>query len=95
MYSLSHPQFYFLIDVKKMLIIMVMKECPKCGSSNIGEGLMCGTQVLTNLCFYSTNDKSFSAIKPDIKSWVCLNCGYLESYADKPLLEKLEQKLNK
>jgi predicted nucleic-acid-binding Zn-ribbon protein len=70
-----------------------MYMCSKCGSSNVEEGVL--ESHTSNLTFRSKRAKNIISITPRVDAWVCLNCGYIESYADKSLLEKLEQELNK
>jgi predicted nucleic-acid-binding Zn-ribbon protein len=73
---------------------MVMKQCPKCKSNNIGGGKIFSSPKSTILTFRSVKNNGHVPTTPILNSWVCLNCGYLEIYAEKFQLEKLKQKLS-
>ena len=71
---------------------MVMKKCPKCGSLNIDEGVRTG-HLGTVIAYESNRSKGLLPKFKKSSTFVCLDCGYLESYiAD---LDKLKQELNK
>ncbi len=75
---------------------MVMTKCPKCGSIEIEKGNSLGGRGddSVRLVFQSNKDKSFWRLKLcDTISFLCLRCGYLETYAED--LEKYKQELSK
>ena len=75
---------------------MVMKECPKCGSTDIdnGETHAGRGNEGTNLKYISeTNKTMWRAQVCRTKSYVCLSCGYLETYVEN--LEAFKKKLSK
>ena len=73
---------------------MVMKECPKCGSFDIDIGERRSVLGQAAIIGYnSTNRKGILPKYDKTETYVCLNCGYLETYIKD--LEKLKQKLSK
>ena len=77
---------------------MTMKECPKCGSTNIDEGglLHGGTATGGDLHLTHISNKSgFVGKLCKTKSFMCLNCRYVEIYADEKSFDKFKEKLSK
>ena len=65
---------------------MVMKECPKCGSIGIDKGIIRSDQYI----IYTTGtQKGFLPKQEMTESYVCLRCGYIETYITDT--EKLKQ----
>ena len=58
-----------------------MKECPKCGSNQIDKGEIVRTGAPKGSIGYWSHIKRGILPKGGaIESYVCLNCGYLETY---------------
>ena len=56
---------------------MVMDSCPKCKSTRIDKGTLTDT-------YYRSKKQEFItlAMGGKLNTYVCRNCGYLESYVD-------------
>jgi len=82
----------------QILSIMAMKECPKCGSTDIDIGGLVegGPGHSTDLWLTYISDKSgFFGKTCKTKVYMCLKCRYIETYADEKKFEKFKEKLSK
>jgi len=60
---------------------MVMLKCPKCGGNVIDKGeIMLSSGVRGGIGYRSNTKRGFLPTGGAIESYVCVNCGYLESY---------------
>ncbi|MFH1234165.1 MAG: zinc ribbon domain-containing protein [Candidatus Diapherotrites archaeon] len=66
---------------------MEMTKCPKCGSTEIDRGKTISSTWSPK--YISAKQKMFSQAQ-EVVACICLNCGYLEFYAD---AEKIRQNL--
>lgn len=64
-----------------------MKKCLKCESANIDIGQITSAGAV---CYRSDLQKT-PFVKVNCQSYVCLDCGYLESYVEQPYLEKVKK----
>jgi len=63
------------------MVIMVMNECPKCRSTQIDKGELVRTgKAKGSIGYWSHTKKGFLPVGGAVESYVCLNCGYLETY---------------
>lgn len=64
---------------------MTMKKCPKCDSTSIDAGkiLSAGATV------YRSGRFRFGPLSSNCSTYVCLECGYEETYVDQEYLEKV------
>ena len=73
-----------------------MKECPKCSSLDIEEGVIdAGFGAEKGVInFHSLRDRGtlikIAPVSMRMKSFICLDCGYSESYVTKEDIEKLK-----
>jgi len=73
---------------------MVMEKCPKCGSMDIDRGeLVRSGSPKGSIGYLSYGKKGFLPMGGAITSYVCLSCGYLETYFVDS--EKMNDKLTK
>ncbi|MEM0360120.1 MAG: hypothetical protein QXK06_02145 [Candidatus Diapherotrites archaeon] len=61
---------------------MAMVKCPKCGSTRIDSGYVSPTVMPPK--YFSSKKKTpvFALNLPMVTAHLCLDCGYLEFYAD-------------
>ena len=64
---------------------MAMEKCPKCGCTDIDKGRMIGLDSV----FYKS-DKHLFVLKNNYVSYVCLDCGYVESYVSDEYRDKIK-----
>ncbi len=74
---------YCLIEVSAM----VMDKCPKCGNDNID----CGRIMSAGAIVYKTDKRRFGPLSSNCKTYVCMRCGYAETYVDSEYLDKIRQ----
>ncbi len=66
---------------------MSMNRCPKCEGKNIDVGRITSAGAV---CYRSDRQRT-PFVKVNCLSYVCLDCGYLESFVEQPYLEKIKQ----
>lgn len=65
---------------------MAMKECPKCGGSEIDLGWILSAGKIA----YKSDKMKYPMVGGNIRTHVCQNCGYAESYVTPEYMEKLK-----
>lgn len=70
-----------------MWIVMAMDKCPKCGSQNLWTGRLDNVSDTWLRFMPDTNTIMNRPVK--IKSWVCMECGYIETYVAE--MDRLKQ----
>ena len=65
---------------------MTMTVCPKCECSDIDTGWPLSAGKIT----YKSDRMKFMSIGGLCKAYVCMNCGYIESYVETDYLKKIK-----
>lgn len=69
-----------------MMINAPMPECPKCGADQIDRGKITSAGAVA----YKTDRQSHPFVAANVMTYVCLSCGYTESYVDPKYLAKVK-----
>lgn len=70
---------YFYIRI--VLVIMPMIQCTKCGSTQIDKGEIVRTGAPKgSIGYWSHTKRGLFPTSGAIESYVCIQCGYMESY---------------
>ncbi|MCK5127252.1 MAG: hypothetical protein KAR42_13440 [candidate division Zixibacteria bacterium] len=64
---------------------MSMTECPKCASAQIEQGWILSAGKIA----FRSDGLSYPFEGGNVRTYVCLDCGYTESYVVKEYLEKM------
>lgn len=67
---------------------MSMKECPRCHSTRIAPGWVLSAGKVA----FKAEGMPYPFVSGNMRSYVCTECGYLESYVDQAYLMKVRQK---
>jgi predicted nucleic-acid-binding Zn-ribbon protein len=67
---------------------MSMTECPKCHATEIDSGWVLSAGKIA----YRSDKLSYPLEGGNVRTYVCLVCGYLESYVAPEYLEKIKAK---
>jgi len=68
---------------------MTMETCPKCSSSKIEVGWILSAGKIA----FRSDRLPYPFTGGNVRTYVCLDCGYTESYIDAKYLEKIKSKL--
>ena len=66
---------------------MTMKTCAKCGKSEIDMGWILSAGKIA----YKSDNMRYPMEGGNIRTFVCMECGYAESYVSTEYLEKLKK----
>lgn len=66
---------------------MTMKTCAKCGAAEIDQGWILSAGKIA----YKSDQLKYSLQGGNVRTFVCIKCGYVESYVSPEYLEKLKQ----
>jgi predicted nucleic-acid-binding Zn-ribbon protein len=69
---------------------MSMDKCPKCLSSTIEAGWILSAGKIA----FRSDRLRYPFTGGNVRTYVCLDCGYAESYVDPKYLEKIKSKLS-
>ena len=67
---------------------MPMEVCPKCSCAQIELGWILSAGKIA----FKSDDMSYPFTGGNIRTHVCMDCGYTESYVDKTYLDKMKLK---
>ena len=70
---------------------MSMELCPKCSSTQIEKGWILSAGKIA----FQADNMSYPFTGGNVRSYICLECGYLESYVEKEYLDKVIAKNQK
>lgn len=66
-----------------------MKECPKCGKKEISDfGAFVSGAFGEYAVYFNFESKKDLTVPPRVYGYVCMNCGYIESYVSPKELKK-------
>lgn len=65
---------------------MTMKQCPKCNSTSIDTGKIMSAGAIA----YRSGRFRFGPLSSNCDTYVCLECGYTETYVDQKYMEKIK-----
>lgn len=65
---------------------MAMETCPKCGNANIDRGWILSAGKIA----YKSDTQKYPFSGGNVRTYVCLECGYAESYVDSEYLQKIK-----
>ena len=63
-----------------------MRECPKCGCTEIDSGWILSAGKIA----YKSDGQKYPFSGGNCRTYVCTNCGYIESYVDSEYLKKIK-----
>ncbi len=67
-----------------------MNQCPKCSKQDLWEfGTMVSGSIGGVELSFKAEKKKMTKLPPRVFSYVCKNCGYIESYIDPKELKKI------
>ena len=66
---------------------MTMNKCPKCGCNEIDTGRIYSAGAVA----YRSALQKHPFVKSNCVTYICLACGYAESYIDAEYLEKIKK----
>ena len=67
---------------------MSMEMCPKCSCDQIELGWILSAGKIA----FRSDDMPYPLSGGNVRTYVCMECGYIESYVDKKYLEKIISK---
>jgi len=67
---------------------MVMNRCPKCESSEIDSGWILSAGKIA----YKSDTQRYPFSGGNCRTYVCVSCGFVESYVDSEYLAKIKAK---
>ena len=62
-----------------------MKTCPKCGRTEIDRGWILSAGIVA----HKSDNMKYPMVGGNIRAFVCIRCGYAESFVSSDYLEKL------
>lgn len=68
---------------------MPMKTCPKCTSTRIESGWILSAGKIA----FRSDHLPYPFTGGNVRTYVCVNCGYTESYVEEKYLERIRAKL--
>jgi len=66
---------------------MTMKQCPKCNGTRIDTGRITSAGAVA----YRSDRQRHPFVAANVETYVCLDCGYSESYIEKKYRDKIEE----
>ena len=66
---------------------MIMNKCPKCGGAEIDRGWITSAGKVA----YLSDKQRGPFVKANCTTYVCVNCGYAETYVDPNYLKKARE----
>jgi predicted nucleic-acid-binding Zn-ribbon protein len=64
-----------------------LEKCPKCGSTEIDTGILTGNRRLG----YASFKVKIQLHKDNVRTKVCMNCGYTEIYVDPNYFNRIKR----
>ncbi|RKX27208.1 MAG: hypothetical protein DRP45_01585 [Candidatus Zixiibacteriota bacterium] len=69
---------------------MSMAECPKCSSARIDKGWILSAGKIA----FRSDGLPYPFSGGNVRTYVCVDCGYTESYVEREYLDKIKSKKN-
>jgi hypothetical protein len=69
---------------------MVMNRCPKCDGSEIDSGWILSAGKIA----YKSDTQRYPFSGGNCRTYVCIDCGFVESYVDSEYLAKIKAKVD-